>query len=170
MKRYQGMDPGAAFAVFYEANKDRCLRTVVAGGTDPATAEEAVAEAFARAWAAWPKVSRHPTPVAWVVRVALNHHVSRWRRQRREVSLSDEHTGGLVAHGTDPPGREDLTSALAELPERQRQVVALRIFLDLDTAATADVLGIAEGTVTAHLHRAMTALRALSPKTTEVPR
>lgn len=58
---------------------------------------------------------------------------------------------------------------MAGLPQRQRQVVALRIFLDLDTAATADVLGIAEGTVTAHLHRAMTALRALSPTTTEVP-
>ena len=43
---------------------------------------------------------------------------------------------------------------------RQRQVVALRIFLDLDTAHTADVLGIAPGTVTAHLARARAALRA----------
>jgi len=45
------------------------------------------------------------------------------------------------------------------LPERQRQVVALRLFLDLDTAQTADVLGIAAGTVTAHLARAIAALR-----------
>ena len=48
---------------------------------------------------------------------------------------------------------------LQRLPARQRQVVALRIFLDLDTAQTAEVLGIAPGTVTAHLTRALTALR-----------
>jgi len=49
---------------------------------------------------------------------------------------------------------------LRALPERQRQVFALRVFLDLDTETTADTLGIATGTVTAHLHRATTALRA----------
>jgi DNA-directed RNA polymerase specialized sigma24 family protein len=45
------------------------------------------------------------------------------------------------------------------LPARQRQVVALRLFLDLDTGRTAEVLGIAPGTVTAHLARAIAALR-----------
>jgi DNA-directed RNA polymerase specialized sigma24 family protein len=38
-------------------------------------------------------------------------------------------------------------------------VISLRAFLDLDTQATAEVLGIAPGTVTAHLSRAVTALR-----------
>ena len=50
-------------------------------------------------------------------------------------------------------------AALLRLPARQRQVVALRLFLDLDTAGTAQVLGIAPGTVQAHLDRAMAALR-----------
>jgi DNA-directed RNA polymerase specialized sigma24 family protein len=50
-------------------------------------------------------------------------------------------------------------AALLRLPLRQRQVVALRIFLDLDTAQTAQVLGIAPGTVTAHMARATAALR-----------
>jgi len=55
-------------------------------------------------------------------------------------------------------------AALLRLPARQRQVVALRLFLDLDTAATAETLGIAPGTVTAHLARAIATLRAeLSP-------
>src|SRR4051812_11964698 len=78
------MTPEDAFAEFYAARKDACLRALVAGGTDRAAAEEAVAEAFARAWASWPKVSRHPAPSAWVIRTAMNHHVSRWRRMRRE--------------------------------------------------------------------------------------
>ena len=50
-------------------------------------------------------------------------------------------------------------AALMRLPLRQRQVVGLRLFLDLDTARTAEVLGIAPGTVTAHLTRAIAALR-----------
>jgi len=56
---------------------------------------------------------------------------------------------------------------LRRLPARQREVVALRVLLDLDTETTAEVLGIAPGTVTAHLYRAVAALRrsVLSPKT-----
>ena len=45
------------------------------------------------------------------------------------------------------------------LPARQRQVVALRLVLDLDTGRTAEVLGIAPGTVMAHMGRAIAALR-----------
>ena len=50
-------------------------------------------------------------------------------------------------------------AALRRLPARQREVIALRTFLDLDTQTTAQVLGIAAGTVTAHLSRAVAALR-----------
>ena len=52
-----------------------------------------------------------------------------------------------------------LISAVRRLPARQKEVVALRLLLDLDTDTTAQVLGIAAGTVTAHLSRAVTALR-----------
>jgi RNA polymerase sigma factor (sigma-70 family) len=50
-------------------------------------------------------------------------------------------------------------AALLRLPARQRQVVALRVFLDLDTQRTAEVLGVAPSTVKAHLARALGALR-----------
>lgn len=56
-----------------------------------------------------------------------------------------------------------IMAALLRLPARQRQVVALRLFLDLDTARTAEVLGIAPSTVKAHLARALTALRDTIP-------
>jgi RNA polymerase sigma factor (sigma-70 family) len=154
------MTPEESFAEFYAARRDTCLRALMASGTDRASAEEAVAEAFARAWASWPKVSRHPSPAAWVVRTALNHHVSRWRRTRREVALTTDVAAGAVGRDDDRGGRADLLRAVAALPERQRQVVALRIFLDLDTKQTAEALDLSPGTVTAHLHRAMTSLRA----------
>jgi len=144
------------FAEFYASAKDDCLRAVLASTGDRQAAEDLVAEAFARAWAAWRRVSRHPAPRAWVVRT----WVSWWRRRHREVALGQ--ADGLAA----APGGEDaepvdrqLMAALMRLPLRQRQVVGLRLFLDLDTARTAEVLGIAPGTVTAHLTRAIAALR-----------
>jgi len=71
-----GID-AVVFAEFYRDAKDDCLRVVLASVRDRQTAEDLVAEAFTRAWASWRKVSRHPAPEAWVVRTALNAHVSR---------------------------------------------------------------------------------------------
>ena len=150
-------DEQREFAEFYQASRDSCLRAVTAVVGDHQLAEELVAEAFARAWTSWAKVGRHAAPRAWVVRTALNTGVSWWRRHGREVPL----TGHDAAAPADPRGGVDpaLIAALRRLPTRQREVLALRIFLDLDTETTAKVLGIAPGTVMAHLSRAVAALR-----------
>jgi RNA polymerase sigma-70 factor (sigma-E family) len=145
------------FAEFYRASKDSCLRAVTAVTGDPELAEEQVAEAFTRAWMSWGKVRRHAAPRAWVVRTALNLGVSWWRRRHREVPLAD-HDAAVPAGpggGVDPA----LLAVLRRLPARQREVLALRIFLDMDTETTAKVIGIAPGTVMAHLSRAMATLR-----------
>jgi RNA polymerase sigma factor (sigma-70 family) len=153
------------FTEFYASSRDDCLRAVIASTGDRAAAEDYVAEAFARAWASWRVVSRHPVPRAWVVRTALNLRVSAWRRYRREVALGGAAVP-LAADWSDlGPVDAEIMTVLAALPERQRQVIALRVFLDLDTAGTARALGIAPGTVTAHLARAVATLRAeLSPR------
>jgi DNA-directed RNA polymerase specialized sigma24 family protein len=52
-----------------------------------------------------------------------------------------------------------IMAALMRLPARQRQVVALRLLLDLDIRGTAEVLGIAPNTVMAHMAQALAALR-----------
>lgn len=150
----------AGFAEFYQTARDDCLRAVFASVGDRQAAEDLVAEAFARAWARWHTVSRHPAPAAWVVRTALNARVSWWRRYRREVALPDAAADAAVDDGgIDSAVDQELMAALLRLPARQRQVVGLRIFLDLDTARTAQTLGIAPGTVTAHLARATATLR-----------
>jgi RNA polymerase sigma factor (sigma-70 family) len=138
------------FARFYAESRDDCLRTVLASIGDLDRAKDLVDEAFARAWASWRKVRRHPAPRAWIVRTALNVGISTWRR-RHEVQFSEtvcpaDATSGSVVD-------RDIMAALRRLPERQRQVIALRLFLDLDTAGTAEVLGIAPGTVTARSRR-----------------
>jgi RNA polymerase sigma-70 factor (sigma-E family) len=146
------------FAEFYAAARDDCLRIVLMTVGDRDMAEDLVAEGFTRAWMSWRKIGRHPAPRAWVVRTALNANVSWWRRRRREVTLGDH---DVAAHdvpedrGLDGP----LVTALRRLPPRQREVIALRLLLDLDTETTARVLGISGGTVSVHLHRALEALR-----------
>jgi RNA polymerase sigma-70 factor (sigma-E family) len=150
------------FAEFYREFKDECLLTVLVSVGDQDTAQDLVAEAFARAWASWKTVAEHPAPVAWVVRTALNANISRWRRRRREIAIPDP--GVITAcpvrsAASDSPVDPGIIAALTRLPVRQREVVALRLFLDLDTARTAEVLGIAPGTVQAHLGRALATLR-----------
>jgi RNA polymerase sigma factor (sigma-70 family) len=145
------------FAEFYESTRDDCLRIVLLNVGDRQLAEDLVAEGFARAWASWRKVRALDAPRAWVVRTALNAHVSWWRRHRREVVLGDQDIA--IPAGQHPAISGDLLAALGRLPLRQREVVTLRLLLDLDTDTTAKLLGIAPGTVYAHLHRAVGTLR-----------
>jgi RNA polymerase sigma-70 factor (sigma-E family) len=159
LARYKGVsDNGhAEFTEFFQASWEPCVRAVTAIVGSPELAEDQVAEAFARAWAGWRKVSRHPAPRAWVVRAALNTGTSWWRRRSRELPLADHD----LAAPADSGGGLDagLLTALRRLPSRQREVIALRIFLDLDTDAIARLLGIEPGTVRMHSSRGVAALR-----------
>ena len=160
----------AGFAEFFATSWDPCLRAVAASVGDVPRAEDQVAEAFARAWVSWHKVRRHPAPRAWVVRTALNAGASWWRWRRREMPLAacDWEAGEEERNGLDGA----VLTALRRLPARQREVIVLRVFLDLDIETIARVLDVAPGTVRAHLSRATAALGSqLAPATlTEVDR
>jgi len=150
------------FAEFYRRSKDECLGAVLVSVGNQDTAEDLVAEAFARACASWRTVSQHPAPALWVVRTALNTNISRWRRRGREIPVPDP--GRISDRPSDDwaSGRAvdpQIMAALMRLSARQRQVVALRLVLDLDTARTAEVLGITPNTVMAHMAKALAALR-----------
>jgi RNA polymerase sigma factor (sigma-70 family) len=147
------------FAEFYRGARDACLRAVLMSVGDRELAQELVDEAFARACASWRKVSQHPAPAAWVVRTALNENISRWRRRHREVAVSDpgRYADQPSADRADESAVDPrIMAAVLRLPPRQRQVVALRVFLDLDTDHTAEALGVAPSTVKAHLARRAT--------------
>lgn len=145
------------FAEFYAAVRDDCLQVVLISVGDRQLAEDLVAEAFTRAWLSWRKVRQHPAPRAWVVRTALNVRVSWWRRRRREVALADQ---DKAAAASQHQGLDDsLVAALRRLPVKQREVITLRVLLDLEIATTAQTLGMPTGTVASHLHRGLAALR-----------
>ena len=58
------MEPSEAFALFYKHNSGPVFRALLAGTLDRAAAEDATAEAFARAFAHWAQVVDHPNPRA----------------------------------------------------------------------------------------------------------
>ena len=150
------------FAEFFQASWEPCLQAVAASTGSVQLAEEQVAEAFARAWLSWRKVRRHPAPRAWVVRTALNAGTSWWRRRTRELPLAGH--DAAAPRDADDGLDAALLTALRHLPDRQREVIALRVFLDLDIDTIAAHLEIAPGTVRVHLSRAVTTLRhELSP-------
>lgn len=145
------------FADFYRSGWAPCLRAVMASGERPERAEELVAEAFAKAWATWPRLRSHAAPRAWVVRTALNTSISWWRKSRREVPLSQDEL--TLPEAPTEPIDTDLLVAIRRLPPRQRQIVALRLLADLDVDATSQHLGVAPGTVRSHMARAVQTLR-----------
>jgi RNA polymerase sigma factor (sigma-70 family) len=143
------------FEEFFFSTKDQIFRVLLVVTRDRDVAEDAVSEGYARALAHWDVVERHPAPSAWVAKTALNYVRSRQRAMAKtssdgvpEVPVSD-----------DPPTDPELMRHLLALPERQREVVALRVVLGLDTRQTAELIGVAEGTVTSHLFRALTRLQ-----------
>lgn len=145
------------FAEFFDARRDVAFRAVLAAVGDRPAVEDAVAEAFARAYQRWPSLREHPHPLAWVIKVALNIARSGWRRRRREF-LTPDPAPGPTGPDEGPPD-DRVAEALKALPRRQREVVALRILADLSAEETGRLLGIATATVHVHLHRALQSLR-----------
>jgi RNA polymerase sigma-70 factor (ECF subfamily) len=149
-------DASETFALFYKDNSGPVFRALLAGTLNRAAAEDATAEAFARAFVHWGAVVVHPNPRAWVLRVAWNYHKSSWRAwEGRRAIDPPTATASTLGFGIDP----DVVKAIRALPQGQRQVLVLAAFAELTPAEIAEVLGKADGTVRGQLSRARTALR-----------
>lgn len=145
------------FEAFYRLSKDACLRAVLVTVGSSAEADDLLSEAFTRALTKWGEIATHPSPEAWVVRTALNLHRDRWRSSQRMQRVRQRREPVGVVDMIDPA----LLAAVRNLPERQREVVALRVLLGLSAEQTANELGIDAGTVGTHLRRGLAALRAV---------
>ncbi len=145
-------------------------------------ARDAVQEAFLAAFRTLARFEGASALGTWLHRIAVNAALKRLRaRRRRPEANFDEllprfdatghrlgvRTGWTGADGASdtPESRREwrarVAERLAELPEAAREIIVLRDVLGLDTAATAQALGITEGAAKVRLHRARMALRAL---------
>lgn len=128
---------------------------------DRGQAEEAVQEAFARTYDRWSRVRDHADPLPYVRRAVVNAARGGLRRRRsarrhRPDPMPD--APSAEAGAVRGESRREVVAALRTLPARQRECVVLRYYLDCSTAETAAALGVSEGSVKSHLHRALAAL------------
>lgn len=108
--------------------------------------------------ARWERIEE---PEAYVRLTLYTRNISRWRRVRlREVPFAAYDVAGSSA---DADLRLTLEQALARLTIRQRTVLVLRYFKDLTEVQSAEVLGIAPGTVVSTTRQALARLRACAP-------
>ena len=122
-------------------------------------AEEVVQEAFARTWARLGRVQGDPLP--YLRRAVVNQSRGRLRRRRTvEAHRPDATVDTESAESTATRGATArvVIERITGLPRRQRECVVLRFYADLTVPEIGRSLGIAEGSVKSHLHRAMTTL------------
>jgi RNA polymerase sigma factor (sigma-70 family) len=93
----------------------------------------------------------------WVWRAVINSARKQRRRFRREQPV--EHTPSPNGGAPEPRERSELAALVAALPERQRLVLFLRYYADLDYREIARILDVKTGTVSASLHAAHATLR-----------
>ena len=144
------------FETFYRTEYPRVFRAVYLATSDRETAFDATQEAFKRAYARWWRLARHDWAGGWVMTTALNASKRAWRTSAREVP--DEGSPART-HPAPTARRVDLAAALRQLPTRQRTAVVLHYLGDQPLHAVADVMGVSEGTVKAHLAQARKKLR-----------
>ena len=129
-----------------------------------AVAEDLTSETFEAAFRKWRRFdARRGTPRAWLLAIArttaLDWFRSDARRRRREERAE---AAAPSPRATDESFGEGLSPALEEslraLSAGEREVVVLRVVLDLDGEETARVLGISATAVSTRLQRALTKL------------
>ena len=152
------------FDEFYLGSVRKVTAQLVALLGDPVEAEDAVQEAYARAWQRWDSVSRMDDPVGWVRVVAYRIKVSTWRSAVRRTVAHRRH--GPPGDVPDlSPDSVVLVAALKKIPEAQRRAIVLFHLAGLTIEQIAAEVGAPAGTVKARLSRGRAALASLLGET-----
>jgi RNA polymerase sigma factor (sigma-70 family) len=157
-----------AYEELVTAYQGIAFRTAYVIARNASDAEEAAQDGFVKAWRALGRFREGAPFRPWLLRIVANEASNRRRSAGRRAGLA------LRAATQEPSGdaapspeaallsseqRAALLAAIEELPEEQRDVVALRYFLGLSEAEVAETLGIPQGTVKSRNARALERLR-----------
>jgi RNA polymerase sigma-70 factor, ECF subfamily len=150
----------------WAAARHRCLREarrILRNGDD---AEEAVQEAFMRAWRKRDNCRTPAAPLPWLLQITRNEAMRlAARRSRRQASeIPDAEPEAAPIPGSETPIDRAITTvateqALSVLGEDERRLLRLRYEEDLTQGQVAAALGVPEGTVKVRLHRVRARLR-----------
>ena len=157
----------AAFRVLYDRHAERIHAFLVRRTRDPIAAVELTAETFAQAWLSRDRYTDtgEGTIAPWLFGIARHvlassvrqHALERTARDRLmlEFGPSAVTIDGSWLDGLD----DDLTAALAELPDGQRRAIELRVVADHAYAEVGRRLDITPGAARVRVHRGLDALR-----------
>lgn len=158
------------FEQFAVARLPSLLRYAIVLTGDRDLAQDVVQEVLARAHVRWKKISRSDSPDAYVRRMLVNEYLS-WRRSwaarnvhavgERLVELDDAQ-GGVGDHAQQVVESDELWNRLATLGRKQRAVLVLRYYEQLDDETIAALLGSTSATVRSNASKALKTLRLTS--------
>jgi len=148
----------------YREHADRIYGLCLRMSGDHVRAAELAQDAFVRAWEQLDRLRPESDAGAWLWRLATNVVLNAMRSDRRRLArvapVADPALIEQPQMGTPLPVRRlSLDAAMARLPERAREVFVLHDVEGFAGPEIAQMLGVAEGTVRAHLHRARTQMR-----------
>lgn len=164
------MSADAAIAELYAAHWTGLVRLAWLLLRDDQLAEEVTQDAFIAVHRRWDTIRDPGRATAYLRRAVVNGARSGLRHRGVEQRYLVREQAEPTAHGSVPEpspeqqtleheSRDAMVRALAALPQRQREVLTLRYYLDLSEAEIADALGISAGSVKAHAHRGLATLR-----------
>lgn len=148
------------FSVFAAASGPQLRRAAYLLCGDWHRAEDLTQQALTKIYVHWASVRRTEIPDAYARKILLRC----WLDECRRKSSSD--VVGLEAYDAVAPAenhdlRLTMEQALGALPPKQRAVVVLRYWEDLDIATVADMLDCSPGTVKSNAKRGLDALRTV---------
>ena len=152
----------AAFAQLLRRHDERMRGLAFKLLADRARMDDALQEAYLKAFRALHKFKPGKDFGTWLYRITYNSCIDELRKSRRSPVSSED---PIDPDGTRPgPERvvttaESVRAALEQLPDDQRITVVLVDGEGFDHRAAAKILGVAPGTVASRLHRARAALR-----------
>lgn len=157
---------GREYTAFAEAHAARLLALARALTGSRTEAEDLVQEVLESLWVAWRRTDPSD-PWAYARTALIRRGASRLRkphraREVRVASVADLPPSALTKRTPEDLAvrRIDVERAMHVLTRRQRQVIALRFLEDLSVAATADLLGLGQGTVKRTTSEALDRLRS----------
>jgi RNA polymerase sigma-70 factor (sigma-E family) len=172
-------DADDAVEELYAAHYRSLVRLAVLLLRDQAAAEDVVQDSFVAMHDRWRRLREPDRALAYLRQTVVNRSRSALRHrgveQRYAPVLATDVRGATADHAEAGVHRDAVLGALQQLPTRQREVLVLRYYVDLDEAAIADALGISRGAVKSHASRGAATLRTLlratdGPQSPEDPR
>jgi RNA polymerase sigma-70 factor (ECF subfamily) len=149
-----------AFERLYREHAGRVYGLCLRMTRDAQLAEDCTQETFINAWRALGKFETRSSLSTWLHRIAVNVSLAK-RRKSGPVERSPAEEEGIASEWTleTPVEEREIESAIAGLPEGARDALVLHALYGYSHGEAAQMLGIAEGTCKAQLHRARALLR-----------